>query len=169
MSHDVTSAVTQFWRPGFGAIHRAFASPEQVERDGYIARLAETDPLTEIWTNSLMLADSAHYMADTAALLTAVQDITEKRSLDISQPILGPAADRPVVALILEIRIDLTVAHVSAIEQIIMQGRVLAVSVTLIVPGLAPSIVGSLLIRSLLAREPAGLPDTGCELQRAGT
>ena len=169
MSPDVTSAVTQFWRPGYGTIHRGYVSPDPAGRAGLIARLAETDPLTEIWTNSPVLADSAHYLPDTAALLAAVAGIIEKRSLDISQPILGPAADRPVVALILEIPGDLTVAHVSAIEQMIMQGRVLAVSVTLVLPGLAPSIAGSLLIRSLLAREPAGMPGTGRELQRAGT
>jgi hypothetical protein len=56
-----TPAGSRFWRPGYGAIHQAFASTDKTARDRWIQQAADDAIVTgaAIWTSSTVLqADS---------------------------------------------------------------------------------------------------------------
>lgn len=151
-----TSTAVVFWRPGHGAFHHGFASPDPDARAGYARQAADAAARilwTETWTNSPALRDAPRVdvQAGTADLVGQALEIAEARrdaaAWDASG--FGPGGGRPVIVLVLDLP-DGPGDQRAGIYELLRTGRHLGISVILVLPSLALEVIDSA-SRQLLA------------------
>jgi hypothetical protein len=139
---DYESWENSFWRPGHGALHYGLASPDPAVRAGYVkqaAAAAAAAPGTMTWTNSPALARDPRvglHDASAAGLLGIVRPLAQARlELEGGDAAFAPGARTAVLVLILDLP-DGMGDYEADVHALLMTGRRLGISVTLVLPSL---------------------------------
>jgi hypothetical protein len=151
---DISTA-NRFWRPGHGALHHAFASPDPAARAAYIEQAAAAAARhwwVETWTNSTVLARHPGIslnMHDTSALLGEVLAIAAARRAAAGEALFRPGDGRLVLAVILDLPDRPEAEVVTHIDSVLKIAGPLGIAVALVLPSLTKDTISSTARESL--------------------